>query len=334
MSSDLSSAVYDSAEKRIRLDLSSADEARQWLDKASVGSFVVRLPVRLREEEEVELLLVSDPLEFPLRCRVTQVFRSGTELYGIMLEWLDVVGPRKRAPWPRVSKRVSTDVSVAFDVAEGARAAVEPSSRGAGTAPVTGRLPLLPPLSTTVREVPEGAAETAPQSAAVTVQDDREENPEAANAGLTPEAKRALVFNETRGLSLAHSVGALNPNEKARLASRASSQERALLMRDTTFSVQMGLLNNPRTEVKEVIEIAKNAQTTGGILKRLASDRKWAGNYEIQIALVKHPQTPSPLAIRLLDQMRISDLRMLAKSQALRENVRKAALRLYLQRAP
>ena len=81
-----------------------------------------------------------------------------------------------------------------------------------------------------------------------------------------------------------------------------------------------------------MIELIKNPQTSGGLLQRVANDQRWSGNYEVQLALVKNPQTPSPVALRMIDLMRTSDLRFLAKSQALRENVRKAALRVYLKR--
>ncbi len=95
----------------------------------------------------------------------------------------------------------------------------------------------------------------------------------------------------------------------------------------------MALLSNPRIEPKEVLQIAKNPQASSGVLQRIAQDRRFSGNHEIQLALVKNPKTPSPIATRMIEVLRTSDLRDLAKSQSLRENIRKAALRVYLRRS-
>ncbi len=474
-------AQFNLKSSRARIEVDSAEEAQVWLDKAAAGDFIVRLEQRLDEGVEIEVLLVSGVLEVSMRCRVKQVFRSGADRYGTMVEWLDREGAPEhlateskpvrssrslfepsrpqypnedpepgsdafelpslkvkdgepevnlnspeswaaqhfpevedlrlevRAPAPekvesaqnapdtvvepvedapsstsrsmvlkRKTPRSPDDSTDVFDVASlnpdsspdlslefGAEQDVESHSeedRAAGeVAAIAERgadeLEVLLSQSgewrarvqdgrLTSLEVAESGAGSAPADDAPAadgpLDDAPADNAPADNAPvddappdekLSPEAKKAITFNESRGVSLAHSLGQMNPNEKARLATRASRQERQLLLRDHTFSVQMGLLNNPRIENKEIIKIAKHPQTTGGILKRLASDRKWAGNYEVQVALVKHPGTPSPMAIRLLEQMRISDLRAMAKSQALRENVRKAALRLYLQRS-
>jgi hypothetical protein len=139
--------------------------------------------------------------------------------------------------------------------------------------------------------------------------------------------------SEMSGTSIAFDVRQLNPSERIRLASRASHNERQVLLRDSTPPVAMALVSNPRIEATEVLEIARNTQAAAGVLQRIAQDRRFSGNYEIQLALVKNPKTPSPIAVRFVEMLRLSDLRDLAKSQALRENIRSAALRTYLKRS-
>jgi len=139
--------------------------------------------------------------------------------------------------------------------------------------------------------------------------------------------------DEMSGSSVAFDVRQLNASERIRLASRANRNERMVLLRDPAPPVHMALVSNPRIEAKEVLEIAKNPQAAAGVLQRIAQDRRFAGNYEIQLALVKNPKTPSPLAARFVEMLRLSDLRDLAKSQALRENIRSVALRTYLKRS-
>lgn len=68
-------------------------------------------------------------------------------------------------------------------------------------------------------------------------------------------------------------------------------------------------------------------------MDRVAGNRRWMSNSEIQLAIVKSPKTSPPLAIKLLETTRVQDLRMLAKSGNVREQVRRAALRVYLKRS-
>ena len=124
----------------------------------------------------------------------------------------------------------------------------------------------------------------------------------------------------------------MNPNERFMLATKASRTERQILLRDTSPQVLLGLLSHPRIETKEVLELVKSTHATGAMMDRVAGNRKWMSNPEVQLAIIKSPKTSPPLAIKLLDTARTQDLRMLAKSSSLREQVKRAALRVYLKR--
>ncbi len=124
----------------------------------------------------------------------------------------------------------------------------------------------------------------------------------------------------------------MNPNERFILATKASRTERQILLRDTSPHVLLGLLSHPRLENKEVLELVKSTHATGAMMDRVAGNRKWMSNPEIQLAVVKNPKTSPPLAIKLLETLRVPDLRKMAKSAAVREQVRRAALRVYLKR--
>ena len=125
----------------------------------------------------------------------------------------------------------------------------------------------------------------------------------------------------------------MNPNERFRLATKASRTERQILLRDTSPQVLLGLLAHPRLETKEVLELVKSTHATAAMMERVAGNHKWMSNPEVQLAIIKSPKTGPPLAIKLLDNARIQDLRMLAKSSSVREQVRRAALRVYLKRS-
>ncbi|MEE8523087.1 MAG: hypothetical protein V3T72_04080, partial [Thermoanaerobaculia bacterium] len=124
----------------------------------------------------------------------------------------------------------------------------------------------------------------------------------------------------------------MDVNERFRLATTASRPERQILLRDGSPQVLLGLLVHPRIEDREIKAIVESPSATGAIMKRVAANRKWMANPEIQLAVVRSPKTPPPIAIQLMPTLRTSDLQVLAKGSASRENVRKAALRVYLQR--
>lgn len=143
---------------------------------------------------------------------------------------------------------------------------------------------------------------------------------------------RTAEEGEVAGSSPAFRIQQMNPAQKARLAFQAGRTERRILRRESSPQVLTALLANPRIEAEDVLHLVQSAYAHAGLLKRIAEDRRWAANQEIRTAIVRNPKTPSPLAIRLLDTLRTEDLRQMAKMGALRENVRGAALRVYMKR--
>jgi hypothetical protein len=149
----------------------------------------------------------------------------------------------------------------------------------------------------------------------------------AARAGDDPAPE-----GETRGASPIFRIKKMDPGERARLALRADRAERQILCRDTTPQVLLNMLSNPRVEAQNVLAIVKSTYANGGLLQRIAKDRRWASNAEILTAIVRNPKTPTPMAIRLLEHVPTRELRQMARMGALRENVRSAAFRLYTKR--
>ena len=248
--------ILDRANGRLLLELANDAELADLLQRSRAAGVKARLRERLDEGEELQLAIASRARRVELPCRVRQVFRSGAEHWGTMLEVLD---------W-----------APADEVADGDH---EATSEGG------------------------------------------------------PEAADVERVGETQGTSAIFAIKKLNPTQRALMASKASRPERQALLRDRNPQVLMALLNHPRLESKEVAELVKNPQVPAGVLQRIAGDRRYSGNYEIQLGLVKNPRTPSPVAIRLVELLRRGDLRDLAKSQSLREDLRRVVLRVYLKRS-
>jgi FMN phosphatase YigB (HAD superfamily) len=113
--------------------------------------------------------------------------------------------------------------------------------------------------------------------------------------------------------------------ERARLALRADRQERALLTQDAHPQVLKLLLKNPRLGLDEVQSMMRNKHLTGEIIQMILKDRRFQGSEDLKMLVIRHPRTPTPLAIQLLRQLRQENLRILAKSNNLREAIRRQA---------
>ena len=150
--------------------------------------------------------------------------------------------------------------------------------------------------------------------------------------GARGEAAGEEERGETMGSSPIFRIGKMTPPEKARLALKANRTERQILLKETSPQVMMALLNNPHLESDDVLRIVKSPHAPGSILKRVASDRRFSSSLEVKTAVVKNPQTPSVLAQGLLSGLPTSTLKGLARGSEIREHLKKAALKLYLQR--
>jgi len=143
-------------------------------------------------------------------------------------------------------------------------------------------------------------------------------------------AEGSTQRTEMTGAAIALDIRRLNVSQRIRLAARAGRLERQILLRDNSPQVLMGLLANPRIDEQEVRDLVRSPHAASGVLQHVAKDRRWSGNYEIRLSLVRNPKTPTPLAQRLLTTLRQPDLQTLAKSPNVREAIKGAALRLYL----
>jgi hypothetical protein len=151
-------------------------------------------------------------------------------------------------------------------------------------------------------------------------------------AATARRAEEAPAEGEVAGVSPIFRVKQMDPGSRARLALTADRGERKILCRDTVPQVLLNLLGNPRIEAGDVLQIVKSTYANAGLLQRVASDRRWTGNSEIVTAVVRNPKTPTPMAIKLLELVSTPELRKMAKIGALREDVRRAAFRVFTKR--
>jgi uncharacterized protein (TIGR02266 family) len=130
----------------------------------------------------------------------------------------------------------------------------------------------------------------------------------------------------------AQRVKKMSMNEKMMLAPKADKLERAALLKDLNPSVARLIIRNPRITDLEINRIAKDVGTPADVLDAIGKNRKWIQNPEIKSSIVRNPRTPSQLALRQLNLLSTKEISLLAKSQHVRDNIKREAVKILTQR--
>jgi hypothetical protein len=133
--------------------------------------------------------------------------------------------------------------------------------------------------------------------------------------------------------SVLQKIAALTVGERVQLAMKGNKDERFLLIRDGARVVPQAVLESPKLTDTEAEMFAgmKNVQEV--VFRGLSSKRKFAKNYRVQRNLAFNPKVPIDLALGLINNLLLSDLKGLSINKEVPDTVRKAALRLFVQKS-
>jgi hypothetical protein len=113
--------------------------------------------------------------------------------------------------------------------------------------------------------------------------------------------------------------------EKIALARRAHRTIFQVLMADGNGQVLSALLDNPRLVENDVLVMLNTAEPPPEFFGQLAGHRKWGPYIRVRRALVECPLTPLPVALSVLVQLSVVELRRVVERPDLSEDVRDAA---------
>ncbi|AUX22892.1 hypothetical protein SOCEGT47_034080 [Sorangium cellulosum] len=116
-------------------------------------------------------------------------------------------------------------------------------------------------------------------------------------------------------------------SQRIRRAMLGSREERMLLVRDTNRLVASAAVRSPQMQEEEVVLISRNRNMSDEVLRIIATTPEWLKSYTVKRNLVENPRTPVLLATRLIQHLRESDLRSVAKSKNVTSPVKDAARR-------
>lgn len=116
-------------------------------------------------------------------------------------------------------------------------------------------------------------------------------------------------------------------SQKVRRAMLGSKEERMMLIRDNNRIVAAAAVRSPLMQENEAVLVSRNRNISDEVLRVIGSTPEWLKSYAVKKNLVENPKTPIPLATRMIQHLRESDLRNIAKSKNITGAVQDAARR-------
>ncbi|MGK2905216.1 MAG: hypothetical protein ACSLFH_02560 [Desulfuromonadales bacterium] len=129
------------------------------------------------------------------------------------------------------------------------------------------------------------------------------------------EIEAQLDEAEREGLSKYQIALKLKVTEKIKMALTGDKEWRAIMMNESNRLVQSAVMQNPRISEAEVLMVAKNKTSSDDLIRMILLNKDWVKNYEIKKALITHPKTAPPKALRFITYLTMKDLKELAKSR-------------------
>lgn len=110
-------------------------------------------------------------------------------------------------------------------------------------------------------------------------------------------------------------IAELTLPEKIKLAMFGNQNARGALIRDASKLVQGFVLKNPRLQVREVEEFARNPNLSEHVLRTIGGNQAWMKSYNAKVNLVFNPKTPSDVSLKWVRYLNNPEIRKLAKSR-------------------
>jgi hypothetical protein len=127
----------------------------------------------------------------------------------------------------------------------------------------------------------------------------------------------------------------MEPSEMSpQWARQAKSSEITTILHDPREEVLRALLENPSLEEIHVCILLGRKELSGGILEKIASDKKWMSSQRVRRAIVFHPNVSQTIGLQVVRELYAADLVQLALTSYAQPALRHFAEELVLARVP
>ena len=155
--------------------------------------------------------------------------------------------------------------------------------------------------------------------------DDADEDVDMDEGRSQAELESLMEETEQENLSKYQIALQLKVDEKIKMALTGDKEWRSILIKESNKMVQAAVMKNPRISDGEVLAVTKNKSSSDEIIRIILLNKDWLKNYEIRKALVTHPKTPLPKALRFVSGLVMKDIKNLARSRQVSNIIATAA---------
>jgi len=120
--------------------------------------------------------------------------------------------------------------------------------------------------------------------------------------------------------------------QKIKLALKGAKEARGLLIRDSSKTISLSVLENPRITVGEIEFFAKSTNLSETVIRKISTNLEWSKRYSIVVALVNNPKTPIGVSMPFVNRLSNRDLNILENSRNVPQAVRTAAKILLIKK--
>jgi hypothetical protein len=127
-------------------------------------------------------------------------------------------------------------------------------------------------------------------------------------------------------------INRLDVKGRIQLALKGNKEERSILIRDGTKVVALAVLEAPKLADGEVEKFASQKNVLEAVLRQIPLKRRFMKNYIVVRNLCANPRTPLDLALGLMKNLLVQDLKNISANKEVSETIRKLALKMYKQK--
>jgi hypothetical protein len=142
-----------------------------------------------------------------------------------------------------------------------------------------------------------------------------------------------IPAQDEKKLTLLQRLAKMSVAERVKTAFTGGREERAVLIRDPAKVVQNAVLSSPKLTDPEVEAFAAAKNVHDNVLREINRNRRFIKNYAVQRNLVTNPKTPVEIALTLIRNLMVYDLKALQRSRNVSETIRSVAQKLYREKS-
>lgn len=155
-----------------------------------------------------------------------------------------------------------------------------------------------------------------------------EEPEEGAEEDKASSDRIMATLNQQTSENIYFTIRKMPLHQKIVAAKRGNRNIRNILLQEGNKKILQYLIQNPQMSVPEVIQMLKLSSLPLEVIKLISKNSNWSQSEEVKYCLVTNPKTPLPLSLNLLSGLNVHSLAKLAKSGAIKVQLKSNALKL------